>query len=126
MYVNGSPFSPCLYVYIYVSHVNGILIKRKYDFVQVMFLLETAGVPIEKVGKVLSLQPELVGCSLTKKLEVIAKFFLFHGFRREELGAMVADFPMLLKYSLSTLKPKLRYIIRVMELPLKEVVKFPR
>ena len=124
MYVNGSPFSLCVYVYIYAAYVYGLLIKS--DFVQVMFLLETAGVPIEKVGKVLSLQPELVGCSLTKKLEVIAKFFLFHGFRREELGAMVADFPMLLKYSLSTLKPKLRYIIRVMELPLKEVVKFPR
>jgi mTERF domain-containing protein len=91
-----------------------------------MFLLETAGVPIQEVGKVLSLQPELIGCSLTKKLEVTAKFFLYHGMKREELGMMVADFPMVLKYSLSTLKPKLKYIVRVMELPLKEVIKFPR
>lgn len=92
----------------------------------VIFLLESAGVPIDKVGKVLSLQPDLIGCSLSKKLEIVAKFFLFHGIKREELGAMVTDFPMLLKYSLSTLKAKLRYTLRVMELPLKDVIKFPR
>lgn len=92
----------------------------------VMFLLEKAAVPIGKVGKVLSLQPDLLSCSLPKKLEIVVEFFLFHGFQRQQLGLMVADFPVLLKYSLSSLKPKLSFALRVMKLPLVEVVNFPR
>eukprot|EP00250_Pteridium_aquilinum_P012738 c20911_g2_i1 orf=3-1304(-) len=92
----------------------------------VIFLLEKVAVPIDKVGKVLSLQSDLISCNLSKKLEIVVRFFLFHGVQREQLGLMVADFPVLLKYSLASLKPKLSYVLRVMKLPLEEVIKFPR
>lgn len=92
----------------------------------VRFLLETAGVPAVKVGKVLAMQPDLVAYSLHNKLEIVVKFFLFHDFQRAEIGVMVADFPMLLKYSLAILKEKFRYTKKEMGLPSKEIVKFPR
>ncbi|KAH7427789.1 hypothetical protein KP509_10G060100 [Ceratopteris richardii] len=92
----------------------------------VMFLLEKAAVPVDKVGKVLSIQPDLLRCSISQKLDVIVRFFIFHGFKREQVGLMVTDFPMLLKYNLSSIKPKLSFALRVMKLPVEEVVKFPR
>lgn len=92
----------------------------------VIFLLEKAAVPIDKVGKVLSLQPNLFGCSISKRLDIVVRFLIYHGFQREQIGLMVTDFPMLLRYSLSSMKPKLGYALRVMGLPVEEIVKFPR
>lgn len=92
----------------------------------VRFLLEMAWVREDKVGKILTLQPNLISCSVADKLEVTVKFFLFHGIQKADIGAMVADFPMLLRYSLAVLKPKFRYITKVMARPLEDIVKFPR
>ncbi|MCO5561774.1 hypothetical protein L7F22_015398 [Adiantum nelumboides] len=92
----------------------------------VIFLLEKAAVPINKVGKVLAQQPDLIGCNITKRLDIAVRFFIYHGFHREQVGLMVTEFPMVLRYSLSSMKPKLSFALRVMKLPVEEVVKFPR
>lgn len=119
--INLFPYPPKKHTPTPSGNINGT-----HCVSQVMFLLEKAAVPIGKVGKVLALQPDLLSCSLPKKLEIVVEFFLFHGFQRQQLGLMVADFPVLLKYSLSSLKPKLSFALRVMKLPLVEVVNFPR
>jgi mTERF domain-containing protein len=55
-----------------------------------------AGVSEKDIGKVVALAPELLGCSIVKKLEVNVKYFLSLGIRVQQLGEMIADFPMLL------------------------------
>jgi len=93
---------------------------------QVRFLLETAGVTEANVGKVIALQPRLIGCSMSNKLQPLVEYFLNHQLRRDQLGTMVADFPMLLKYNVSIIKPKLEYFKRVLALPFDDLIAFPR
>lgn len=85
-----------------------------------------AGVTREDIGKVLAMEPELVGCSITDKLDVSVKYFLSLGIPLRSLGEMIADFPMLLKYNLDVLRPKYRYLRRVMVRPLEDLIEFPR
>eukprot|EP01018_Ginkgo_biloba_P009785 Gb_07758 [translate_table: standard] len=92
----------------------------------VKFLLETAGVSESDIGKVIATEPELIGCSISGKLEVTTKYFLALGIAPQILGRMIADFPMLLKYNVSVLRPKYRYLKRVMVRPLQDVIEFPR
>ncbi|XP_057842577.1 transcription termination factor MTERF2, chloroplastic isoform X1 [Cryptomeria japonica] len=92
----------------------------------VKFLIEVAGVPEADIGKVIASEPELIGCSLSGKLEVVAKFFFAIGIPPQILGRMIADFPMLLKYNLSVIRPKYLYLKRVMVRPLKDLIGFPR
>ncbi|CAA7393696.1 unnamed protein product [Spirodela intermedia] len=92
----------------------------------VVFLMTKAGVTREDIGKVLALEPELVGCSITDKLDVNVKYFLSLGIPLRSLGEMIADFPMLLKYNLDVLRPKYRYLRRVMVRPLQDLIEFPR
>ncbi|KAH9306364.1 hypothetical protein KI387_010768, partial [Taxus chinensis] len=91
----------------------------------VKFLIEIAGVPEADIGKVIASEPELIGCSLSGKLEVTAKFFFAIGIPPQMLGRMIADFPMLLKYNLLVIRPKYRYFKRVMVRPLKDLIEFP-
>ncbi|XP_078430451.1 mitochondrial transcription termination factor family protein [Wolffia australiana] len=92
----------------------------------VVFLMTRAGVSRENIGKVLALEPELIGCSITEKLDVNVKYFLSLGIPPQSLGEMIADFPMLLKYNLDVLRPKYRYLRRVMVRPLQDLIEFPR
>ncbi|XP_028084629.1 transcription termination factor MTERF2, chloroplastic-like [Camellia sinensis] len=39
---------------------------------------------------------------------------------------MIADFPMLLRYNIDVLRPKYRYLRRIMVRPLKDLIEFPR
>ncbi|CAA6657611.1 unnamed protein product [Spirodela intermedia] len=52
---------------------------RPVVYAQVVFLMTKAGVTREDIGKVLALEPELVGCSITDKLDVNVKYFLSLG-----------------------------------------------
>ncbi|KAJ7565007.1 hypothetical protein O6H91_02G044200 [Diphasiastrum complanatum] len=92
----------------------------------VRFLLERAGVAEEKIGKVVAAEPKLIGCSLVMKLEVIVKYLLSRGIHTHQLGEMVANFPMLLKYNKEVLNPKYQYFKKVMQRPLEELISFPR
>lgn len=92
----------------------------------VKFLIERSGVPEEDIGKVIASEPELIGCSISGKLEVTTKYFLALGIPPQMLGRMIADFPMLLKYNLSVIRPKYRYLKRVMVRPLLDLIEFPR
>jgi hypothetical protein len=94
--------------------------------IQERFLLETAGVTEANVGKVIALQPRLIGCSMSNKLQPLVEYFLNHQLRQDQLGTMVADFPMLLKYNVSIIKPKLEYFKRVLALPFDDLIAFPR
>lgn len=85
-----------------------------------------AGVTEEDIGKVIALDPQLVGCHIINKLDVNVKYFLSLGIRRPTLGQMVADFPMLLRYNLDILRPKYKYLRRVMVRPLQDLIEFPR
>lgn len=85
-----------------------------------------AGVTEEDIGKVIALDPQLVGCHIINKLDVNVKYFLSLGIRRRTLGQMVADFPMLLRYNLDVLRPKYKYLRRVMVRPLQDLIEFPR
>lgn len=92
----------------------------------VVFLLTKAGVTQKNIGKVVALAPELLGCSLTRKLDGNVKYFLSLGIGIQQLGEMIADFPMLLRYNVELLRPKYRYLRRTMIRPLQDLVEFPR
>ncbi|XVE93208.1 hypothetical protein REPUB_Repub01dG0170800 [Reevesia pubescens] len=92
----------------------------------VIFLMTKAGVTEKDIGKVIALGPELLGCSIGKRLEVNVKYFLSLGIRVRQLGEMVADFPKLLRYKVDLLYPKYRYLRRTMVRPLRDVIEFPR
>ena len=93
---------------------------------QVIFLLTKAGVTQRDIGKVIALGPELLGCNITHKLDVNVKYFLSLGIPLRSLGEMVADFPMLLRYNIDVLRPKYRFLRRIMVRPLKDLIEFPR
>ncbi|GMP37913.1 hypothetical protein CsSME_00009388 [Camellia sinensis var. sinensis] len=92
----------------------------------VVFLLTKAGVTQRDIGKVIALAPELLGCSIAHKLDVNVKYFLSLGIPLRLLGEMIADFPMLLRYNIDALRPKYRYLRRIMVRPLKDLIEFPR
>ncbi|KAJ4851446.1 hypothetical protein Tsubulata_031894 [Turnera subulata] len=92
----------------------------------VIFLMVKAGVTESDIAKVIASGPELLGCSITKKLEINRRYFLSLGIRVRELGRMIADFPMLLRYSVDSFRPKYQYFRRSMIRPLHDVIEFPR
>ncbi|XP_002981630.2 transcription termination factor MTERF2, chloroplastic [Selaginella moellendorffii] len=92
----------------------------------VRFLLDDAGVSEDKIGKVIASQPEIIGCSLNLRLSDNVRFFMSLGIQSHQLGQMIADFPMLVKYNPAVLEPKYLYLKRVMRRRLEEVIKFPR
>nr|AKM76429.1 embryo defective 2219 [Francoa sonchifolia] len=92
----------------------------------VIFLMTTAGVTERDIAKVIALGPELLGCSIVYKLEVNVKYFLSLGICLRQLGEMIADFPMLLRYNVDILRPKYRYLRRTMVRPLEDLIEFPR
>ncbi|KAF3623072.1 transcription termination factor MTERF2, chloroplastic [Capsicum chacoense] len=92
----------------------------------VIFLLTKAGVSQRNIGKVIALGPELVGCSIANKLDHNVKYFLSLGITLRQLGEMVTDFPMLLTYNIDILRPKYRYLRRMMVRPLQDLIEFPR
>ncbi|KAL8263304.1 hypothetical protein R6Q59_024653 [Mikania micrantha] len=92
----------------------------------VIFLLTKAGVSQTNIGKVIGLGPELLGCSISKKLDLNVKYFLSLGIDLKTLGEMIADFPMLLRYNIDILRPKYRYLRRTMVRPLNDLIEFPR
>ncbi|XP_059647673.1 transcription termination factor MTERF2, chloroplastic [Cornus florida] len=92
----------------------------------VIFLLTKAGVTQKDIGKVIALGPELLGCSIAYKLDVSVKYFLSLGISLRVLGEMIADFPMLLRYNIDVLRPKYRYLRRIMVRPLEDLIEFPR
>ncbi|KAH9696144.1 transcription termination factor MTERF2 [Citrus sinensis] len=93
---------------------------------KVIFLMTKAGVSERDIGKCLALGPELLGCSIGNKLEVNVKYFLSLGIKLHQLGAMIADFPMLLRYNIDIFRPKYRYLRRTMVRPLQDLIEFPR
>lgn len=93
---------------------------------QVIFLMTRAGVTEKNIAKVIALGPELLGCSIANKLEISLKYFLSLGIRVRQLGEMIADFPMLLRYNVDIVRPKYRYLRRTMVRPLKDLIEFPR
>ncbi|XP_075474871.1 LOW QUALITY PROTEIN: transcription termination factor MTERF2, chloroplastic-like [Primulina tabacum] len=92
----------------------------------VIFLLTKAGVSQLDIGKVVGLAPELLGCSIANKLDHNVKYFLSLGIKLPVLGEMIADFPMLLRYNIDILRPKYRYLRRMMVRPLQDLIEFPR
>ncbi|XAR59543.1 hypothetical protein NMG60_11015415 [Bertholletia excelsa] len=92
----------------------------------VIFLLTKAGVTQRNIGKVIALGPELLGCSIARKLDINVKYFLSLGIPLRSLGEMIADFPMLLRYNIDVLRPKYRYLRRTMVRPLRDLIEFPR
>lgn len=94
--------------------------------VQVIFLLTRAGVSQKDIGKVIALDPALLGCSIGTKLEPNMKYYVSLGIRIHQLGEMIADFPMLLRYNVDNLRPKYRYLRRTMIRPLQDLIEFPR
>ncbi|KAL8556055.1 hypothetical protein ACS0TY_003744 [Phlomoides rotata] len=91
----------------------------------VIFLLTKAGVSQRNIGKVVALGPELLGCSIAHKLDHNVKYFLSLGIYLPILGEMISDFPMLLRYNIDVLRPKYRYLRRMMIRPLKDLIEFP-
>ncbi|KAK9667392.1 hypothetical protein RND81_14G253000 [Saponaria officinalis] len=92
----------------------------------VVFLLTKAGVTQNNIAKVVALAPELLACSISKKLDGNVKYFLSLGISLRQLGEMIADFPMLLRYNTEILRPKYRYLRRTMIRPLQDLIEFPR
>ncbi|CAL5212374.1 unnamed protein product [Lathyrus oleraceus] len=92
----------------------------------VIFLMTKAGVTEESIGKVVALGPELLGCSIVHKLEVNVKYYLSLGIRLRQLGEMVADFQMLLRYNIDVLRPKYTYLRKTMVRTLQDLIEFPR
>ncbi|XP_031278695.1 transcription termination factor MTERF2, chloroplastic [Pistacia vera] len=92
----------------------------------VIFLMTKAGVSERDIGKCIALGPELLGCSIGNKLEVNVKYYLSLGIKFQQLGKMIADFPMLLRYNIDLLRPKYRYLRRTMVRPLQDLIEFPR
>ncbi|XP_057965713.1 transcription termination factor MTERF2, chloroplastic isoform X2 [Malania oleifera] len=105
-------------------HLLTYSIRKKIRRV-VIFLLTEAGVSQTNIGKVIALGPELLGCSIVRKLEVNVKYFLSLGIRLRHLGTMIADFPMLLRYNIELLRPKYSYLRRTMVRPLEDLIEFP-
>ncbi|RRT83806.1 hypothetical protein B296_00008347 [Ensete ventricosum] len=101
-------------------------IAPKFCCIKVVFLMTKAGVTQKDIGKVIALDPQLVGCSITKKLDINVKYFLSLGIHFQSLGEMIADFPMLLRYNIDILRPKYKYLRRVMVRPLQDLIEFPR
>lgn len=85
-----------------------------------------AGVSEKNIAKTIASGPELLGCNVVNKLEVNVKYFLSLGIRHHRLGEMIADFPMLLRYSIDLLRTKYRYLRRTMVRPLEDLIEFPR
>lgn len=102
-----------------------ILILQEFG-TQVRFLLEEAGVKEEHVGKVIALRPQLIGTGLTLRLQPLVKYFRNQQLKREDIGRMVADFPMLLRYNLAIIESKFRYFKRAMKRPFEDLISFPR
>uniref|UniRef100_A0A0E0GJZ8 Uncharacterized protein n=1 Tax=Oryza nivara TaxID=4536 RepID=A0A0E0GJZ8_ORYNI len=92
----------------------------------VIFLMTKAAVKQEDIGKVIALDPQLLGCSIVRKLEVSVKYLRSLGIYHFVLGQMVTDFPTLLRYNVDVLRPKYQYLRRVMVRPLIDLVEFPR
>ncbi|KAL6494823.1 hypothetical protein OROGR_031623 [Orobanche gracilis] len=92
----------------------------------IIFLLTKAGVSQRDIGKVVALGPELLGCSIAKKLDHNVKYLLSLGISLQVLGEMISDFPMLLHYNIDILRPKYRYLRRTMVRPLEDLIEFPR
>ncbi|XP_004507447.1 transcription termination factor MTERF2, chloroplastic isoform X2 [Cicer arietinum] len=92
----------------------------------VIFLMTKAGVTESNIGKVVALGPELLGCSIVHKLEVNLKYYLSLGIRLRQLGEMIADFPMLLRYNIDVLRPKYVYLRKTMVRTLQDLIEFPR
>lgn len=93
---------------------------------QARFLLEEAGVKEEKIAKVITMQPELIRCSLSDKLLVLVKYLRSKGFKAWQIGAMIEDFPALLMYSVPAVHPKFQYLTKAMKRSLADAVTFPR
>ncbi|WVZ61808.1 hypothetical protein U9M48_011623 [Paspalum notatum var. saurae] len=85
---------------------------------KVIFLLTKGGVKQKDIGKVIALDPQLLGCSIAHKLEISVKYLRSLGIYHFVIGQMVADFPTLLRYNVDILKPKYQYLRRVMPLTL--------
>ncbi|KAE8008492.1 hypothetical protein FH972_004998 [Carpinus fangiana] len=109
----------------YILYVLGHCCKSDI-ITEVIFLMTKAGVSEKDIGKVIALTPELLGCSIVKKLEVNVKYFVSLGIRVRQLGEMIADFPMLLQYNPDILRPNYRYLQRTMVCPLQDLIEFPR
>ncbi|XP_010472165.1 PREDICTED: transcription termination factor MTERF2, chloroplastic-like [Camelina sativa] len=92
----------------------------------VIFLLTRAGVTQKNIGKVIAMDPALLGCSIGTKLEPNMRYYVSLGIRFHQLGEMIADFPMLLRYNVDNLRPKYRYLRRTMIRPLQDLIEFPR
>ncbi|CAH8263017.1 unnamed protein product [Arabidopsis lyrata] len=92
----------------------------------VIFLLTRAGVTQKDIGKVIAMDPALLGCSIGTKLEPNMRYYISLGIRFHQLGEMIADFPMLLRYNVDNLRPKYRYLRRTMIRPLQDLIEFPR
>lgn len=92
----------------------------------VIFLMTKAGVSERNIAKAIALGPELLGCSIVNKLEINLKYLLSLGIRHRQLGEMIADFPMLLRYNIDLLRPKYKYLRRTMVRPLQDLIEFPR
>ncbi|CAN6209275.1 unnamed protein product [Urochloa humidicola] len=93
---------------------------------KVIFLLTKGGVKQDDIGKVIALDPQILGCSIAHKLEVSVKYLRSLGIYHFVIGQMVADFPALLRYNVDILRPKYQYLRRVMVRPLKDLIEFPR
>ena len=85
-----------------------------------------AAVKQEDIGKVIALDPQLLGCSIVRKLEVSVKYLRSLGIYHFVLGQMVTDFPTLLRYNVDVLRPKYQYLRRVMGRPLSDLVEVSR
>ncbi|XP_022859887.1 transcription termination factor MTERF2, chloroplastic [Olea europaea var. sylvestris] len=111
-----------------LARFPSLLTYRLYKKIRpvVIFLLTKAGVSQQNIGKVIALGPEVLGCSIVNKLDHNVKYFLSLGIPLPVLGGMVADFPMLLCYNIDVLRPKYRYLRRVMVRPLQDLIEFPR
>ncbi|KAG4994004.1 hypothetical protein JHK86_030831 [Glycine max] len=68
----------------------------------VIFLMTKAGVSEKDIAKVVALGPELLGCNIA---HINVKYFLCLGIRLQQLGEMIADFPMLLRYNPDVPRP---------------------
>ena len=84
------------------------------------------GVSERDIAKVIASGPELLGCSIVRKLEINVKYYLSLGIRLRQLGEMIADFPILLRYNIDVLRPKYQYLRRTMVRPLVDLIEFPR
>lgn len=80
----------------------------------------------EHIGKVIALRPQLIGTGLTLRLKPLVQYLRNQQLRREEIGDMVANFPMLLRYNLVVIESKFRYFKRRMKRPIDDLISFPR